>query len=318
MKLNIAFLIILIFFVSVAYADVPDPLGGLKKDTAEAGANMIKSGIDAWLTGSADSMIGYAHNVSGKPDRGAVEMTLFSMITFNYDPFKNPAVINVLQYTSLLFIIMFIMFVLGGMGYVMIHSKFQEYGEALDFALHMDNGFNYKDYIKTIGGVVLFLVFGFSFVWTVMLISHVFSEMMAITALDATVISPSAPLIYFFMGIAYLILSIFMAIRVLVISIVTSLLFILFALWSFHIIRDIIIDIFIFFVMMIFLQPILISIAAIGIMTIDYLRPLSLWNAEFLYFGLLILLLVTALVFTVGFGTVRKLIKIGVWRAIIL
>ncbi len=81
--------------------------------------------------------------------------------------------------------------------------------------------------------------------------------------------------------------------------------------------RDVITMVFIYFATMIFMQPILISIATIGIMTIEWLVGSRMWPqaSYILYLGLVVLLVVVALVLTLGPVTVQKLFRWGV-RAI--
>ncbi len=310
--------IFLIFVIVLTSPSIVSSAAIVNNSSNAAGSDMVSGGIDNWLSGSADSIMGIADNVNAnQPKRSSGEMALFEMITVDYDPFQNPGVIKTLQNTSILFLFLFVIFVFGGMAYVMIHQKYPQTGEALDYALNMEKGFDYKEYFKTLGSVIIFMVFGFLAVYVVLLISQVLSKMMAITALDAVVSSPSSPIIYIFMAIAYLILSIFIAIRLLVISVITALLFILFALWAFHIMRDVITMVFIYFATMIFMQPILISIASIGVMTIEWIIGSRIWMNEvyLLYIGLVVLLVIVALVLTLGPVTVQKLFRWGV-RAI--
>lgn len=244
---------------------------------------------------------------------------MFKLLTIDYNPLNDPSTITTIQSTSIIFFFIFIIFVCSGLAYIMIHQKFPRYGESLDYALNHDQGFDYKEYLRSLGTVISFLVFGMTGVWVLFVISSVLSQMMSITALDATVASPHSPIIYFFMGLAYLCLSIFISIRILVISIITKVILVLFALWAFDIIRDVITSVFIYFALMIFMQPILITIAALGILTIEWLLAVSIWSgaAFILYLGLFILLVVAALVLTLGPLTVMKLIRFGAKVAVL-
>jgi len=279
------------------------------------GAKMVSDGIDAALVSQGNSIISVA-DASVNQTSTPGSMAVFHAITASYDPFMNPGVLEVIRNTSIIFIFLFSLFVFGGLGYVMVHQKFPNMGKTIDYTFFEDKPFDMMEYVKSLGAVIVFIVFGFTAVWTIMLISQVISEMMTVSALDAMMTTPNSGMVFLIMAIAYLILSVFIAIRFLVITIITSLLLILFVLWAFHIIRDVINVIFIYFLTMIFLQPILISIAAIGIMCIKWVMIFTNGtNAGFIYYlGLLIILVITAITFTLGPATVGKLIRIGTRR----
>ena len=285
-------------------------------DTAkQAGADMVSQGIDAFFISQANSIISFADGAVNQTSQAGT-MAAFQAVTMYYDPFSNPGIMEVIRSTSIIFLFLFTLFVFGGLGYVMIHSKYPNVGKTIDFTFFDDKPFDMAEYVKSLGSVILFIVFGFTAVWTILLISKVISEMMTVSALNALVTTPNSGVILFFMAIAYLALSVFIAIRVLVISIITSLLLVLFILWAFHIIRDVINVIFIYFLTMIFLQPILISIAAIGIMTIEWVVGIgNTGPTSYIYYlGLIIILVLTAITFTLGPVTVGKLIRIGTRR----
>jgi len=279
------------------------------------GEKMVSDGLDGFLVSQGNSIISVA-DASVNQTSVPGSMAVFQSITASYDPFSNPGVIEVLRNTSIIFLFLFSLFVFGGLGYVMVHQKFPNMGKTIDYTLFDDKPFDMKEYVKSLGSVIILVVFGFTAVWTIMLISQVISEMMAVSALDAMMTTPNSGMVFLIMAIAYLILSVFLAIRFLVISIITSLLLVLFVLWAFHIIRDVVNVIFIYFLTMIFLQPILISIAAIGIMCIKWVMIFSYGtDSGFVYYlGLLIILVLTAITFTFGPSTVGKLIRIGTRR----
>src|SRR5665811_440842 len=231
---------------------------------------MINGGLNAWLDSQSNSIISFADGETNST-RSPGQMALFHMITFDYSPFDNPGVLSTIQSTAIIFLFLFVIFVFAGMAYIMVHSRFPGIGQAVDYTIFQDKGFDYMEYLKTLGTVIIFIVFGFTAVWTVMLISKTISEMMTAAALDALVSSSSSGVVYLFMAFAYMLLSVFMAIRILGISIITSLLLVLFAAWQFHQIRDLVNMVFVYLGILIFMQPILISIAAIGIMSIEWI-----------------------------------------------
>jgi hypothetical protein len=235
------------------------------------------------------------------------------MVTYDYNPLENPGVISTIQSTAIIFLFLFVIFVFAGLAYIVIHSRFLGIGQAIDYTIFQDKGFDYMEYLKTLGTVIVFIVFGFTAVWTMMLLSKTISEMMTAATLDALVTTSKTGIVYLMMAIAYLLLSVFMAIRILGISIITSLLLVLFALWQFHPIRDLVNMVFVYFGILIFMQPILISIAAIGIMSIEWIGSTTVgyFSVALLYFGLIIMLVVVAFMLITGPALFGKLIKIG-------
>jgi hypothetical protein len=201
--------------------------------------------------------------------------------------------------------------VFAGLAYIVIHSSFPGMGQAIDYTIFQDKGFDYMEYLKTLGTVIFFIIFGFTGVWTMFLISRTVSEMMTLTVLDSLVSSSSSGLVYLMMAFAYLLLSVFMAIRILGISIITSLLLVLFALWQFHTIRGVINMVFVYLGILVFMQPILISMAAIGVMTVEWIRTIGVFPVHVLYVGLIIMLVACSFILIVGPAFFGKLIKIG-------
>lgn len=273
---------------------------------------MINGGLNAWLDSQSNSIISFADGETNST-RSPGQMALFHMITFDYSPFDNPGVLSTIQSTAIIFLFLFVIFVFAGMAYIMVHSRFPGIGQAVDYTIFQDKGFDYMEYLKTLGTVIIFIVFGFTAVWTVMLISKTISEMMTAAALDALVSSSSSGVVYLFMAFAYMLLSVFMAIRILGISIITSLILVLFAAWQFHQIRDLVNMVFVYLGILIFMQPILISIAAIGIMSIEWIGNFTVgyFSVSLLYFGLIIMLVVVAFCLIIGPALFGKLIKIG-------
>lgn len=281
-------------------------------DATKAGADMVQMGIDAWLKGESDRMMAYADNntnVSNHPE----QMAFFKMITYSYNPLENPAVIEVTKSTSIIFLFLFVIFVFAGMGYVMIHKHNPDAGQAIDFAFFNDKGFDVYEYVKTLGIVLLFVVFGYLVIGVLFLISEIFCELMTVTVLDSLISAPNSGVVYFFMALAYLLLSVFMAIRSLLLSIFTAMFLILIISWAFHVMRPVIMTVFIYYVTLIFMQPILISIASIGVMVIEYINSISFGiGTNQLYVGLVLILIATALILILTPATVGKLIKLGI------
>jgi hypothetical protein len=313
MRLIVITLILLVFFVSVAHAF--NPIGDAGNATAKAGADMVKNGIDAWFTASADDMINYGDNVTDtdSSSRSPLEMTLFEMVSQDYNPFANPAVMNTISMTSLISLVIFVIFLMAGLVYVVIHQYSPHIGEAIDFAMNMKQGFNYKEYFKSIGGYILFLIFGYLGVAVFILFAHAISQMLTISALDATVSSPENGIIYFFMAAAYLGLALFMGMRILIISIITACLMVIFAAWTFNIMRETIISLLIYFAGLIMLQPILIAEAAIGIITIKWLTASDFLGYEktTMFPALIIIMILTAIVFVLSPILFRKVLSMG-------
>lgn len=220
--------ILLLILINPVNADTGD------NAVAQAGEDMVNNGINAWLVSTAESIITFAEGKTNTTTtRSPGQMVLFRMIAYSYDPFENPCVIKTIQSTGIIFLFLFVIFVFSGLAYVIIHSRFPGLGQAIDYTIFQDKGFDYMEYLKTLGTVIFFIIFGFTAVWTMMLLSKTISEMMTAAALDALVMSSKSGAVFLMMALSYLLLSVFMAIRIIGISIITSLLLVLFAAWHF-------------------------------------------------------------------------------------
>jgi hypothetical protein len=69
--------------------------------------------------------------------------------------------------------------------------------------------------------------------------------------------------------------------------------------------------IFTYFLLLVFMQPLLVFVAAVGVMFITALPPAILIFQASLYLGLMILLLLIGLVVTFGYGTISRMIGIA-------
>ncbi len=281
-------------------------------DPVDIGSWMIKKGMDMWVRSIGDSMIELGNGGNQSVNSTETPGLIFRMITFTIDPFSLNWVKDwwgtmVIFYTFVVFLI-----ILGGAAWVLIHSMFPDTAQRIDWMT--DSNFSNFHFNKWLGNIVksLFFPYGTYFgIYVILQLNYVISGLITAQTLEAVPPTTDNIVAYIMMALTYLGLSIIMGIRNIMIVLFAAGGLGLAALYLIPQLEDLIVNIFYYFLIIVFMQPLLIFIAAVGV---TFIKNLPLGIADFmpqLYVALMILILAVAVVLILGPITVMRLIGLA-------
>lgn len=290
--ITITFLIISTLHIDVATASPVD----------EAGAYMVKKGFDLSIYGIGDSMISLANGGNTSINRTETPNAIMNMLTYSVDPYKFQFV-QEWQNTMFVFYVAVLIIVVI-FGAVLAHQS-KTHPERIKRIYYITRNpklidiNTYKSLITT--GIAL-MIFGTFGIFYILKLEYITNALIVNHALTT-----APPLIdnivgYLFMSLSYLVLSITMGIRNIIILTIVAGSLGLFAFYLIPPLRNFAISVFMYFIVILFMQPLLLFVSAIGLAFIGVL-PLELLPIEILIVvGLFLILsgISTACIFAAG------------------
>lgn len=267
---------------------VPASAGDVASDV---GAGMVAGGIDMFFDSTSKSLGG---NYSSS----------FQTLSIWYNPFDNPIVRNTIKSTSIFAFTIFVAYVLLALCYLVTQSKAPEQARAIEFAFNSGKSFNLEKFVKncaTIMGLFIFIVIIIVFLLN---LAQAASNMMDTSALTTIENSSQSGFVKFIYSIFWFMIQILLALRTLILTLICAFVVILIFLWKFPRATKPIEIIGLYLVLIIFMQPVMVGTAAVGIGTIDYLTASGSLEgtvgALVFTLALLIILIAVAALFIVG------------------
>jgi hypothetical protein len=161
---------------------------------------------------------------------------------------------------------------------------------------------------------LLFPVITLFGVYVILLINYAVSGLITAKALNAVPPTIDNMIAYFFMALAYLILTIVFALRNIIIVLFAAGSLGIAALYLIPQLQDFVKSIFVYFIIVVFMQPALIFTAAVGTVFIQNLPFELMGFVQISYLALIILLVAMSLVCIVGKSIVSRIVGVGLWR----
>lgn len=282
---------------------------------AEAGvvddvaANSVKKGTESFTFFIGDSMIDLSGNGSSV-DRAKTPGLIVAMLSFNLDPFTMPFVREWWGTSLIFFVIIAIMYICAGGGFALLSTLSPSIVQEMAWLASgtYNNNFEIKEWVSNIGLALIFPFVTYFGVYLILELSVVITALLSTTVIDIVPLTSQNIVVYLFMAFTYLILSIIMGIRSIVIVLFCAGGLMLAALYLIPALRGLIKNIFMYFLLLVFMQPLLVFVAAVGVMFITSIPPMF---HSSLLLGLMILLLLLSIVLVFGYGTVSRMIEIA-------
>jgi len=280
--LNIKILILIILLLYI-------PLASAGK--VELGADMIEKG-------NRQTLIGFANDIYAIGNGSSDSDTIIRMAAYNVDPYMIPAVRDTNQICTDIFYCIFMMIIFVHAGVVLLNKYRPEKLANLDFVTVDFNGYHYQSYVtKMMRGILIVALAHF----VVPLILD-FEQMITLSLMQDVPksLEPTTEnaILYFMMAFIWLAQMIFFIIRAFVIVSFSAMVLLVGVLYLWDRTEGIAKSIFYYFVLLVFMQAIIVGISCLGVRIIQessvYIMP-GLFDAgvEFLYyFGLLVLLFI--------------------------
>jgi hypothetical protein len=279
-----------------------------------AGAQMVDAGNRMFANSIGDSMIslGTGNNTVNRAETPGL---IFRMITYTVDPYTFPWVKKWWNTMLVFYVFVFTIACLGGASLVLIQKMSPDTIHRMAWLMGEDSAsFYLQNWLSKMVLGLMFPVITLFGVYVILQINYAVSGMITANALNAVPPTIDNLIAYLFMAIAYLILAIVFALR----NIVT----VLFAAGSLGIaalylipqLQNFVKSVFVYFIVIVFMQPALIFTAAVGTVFIQNLPPELNMFVSVSYLALIILLVVMGIVCIVGKSIVSRIVGVGMWR----
>ena len=275
-------ILLLIFIIAILIIPAQaDPL-------TDALTGAVASGIDAFFGAAGNAIMG-GNSTSG-----------FSSLSEFYDPLTNPVVVESIKKTSVFGFTIYFAYVLLAMSYLVLQSRKPEVIRAVEYNLNKGKTYDLPAFVKKCSLIIALFVFVLVIMYAILQMAQVFTNMMDASSMSVIQASGESGVMTFLYSLFWLIIKILLALRNLIITFIYCFVVILIMLWGFSFFEKPIEVLALYFLILAFMQPVMVGIAAIGIKTIeatqggvvDVERPITL--------AFLVILIVVAAVFIVG------------------
>ncbi len=288
------------------------PVMAANTDSSDIGSQMIKKGAEAFTYGIGDSMIELGSgNDTVKDHREDVPGMIFQMLTFTIDPYKFSFVQEWQSVMIVFFIILTLLMIILGGASVLINRHTPDLAYRISWMLDSSSFFDINKWISTIFTAIAFLLLGVFGFYYLMQFEYVVSAIITEKALLTAPPTIDNMIAYLVFAVVYLLLSVIMAIRTIIILLMAAGFLGLLALFLIPQTRQFAISAFMYFLVILFLQPTLLFIAAVGLAFISMLPLALLPLTNIIIVGLTLLLLTVSIVAILGIGIVKNIIFVG-------
>jgi hypothetical protein len=275
-------------------------------------ADGVSKGLDNWVTDLCDGMMNTGIEfqnesaISGNPVSGKI----FDIATYTYDPFQNTAVHNAMKLSFEMWGVFMLMYILGGYILVNLKNMWPDGARAVTYITGINTESSLKKYVQNIFIGFAVVLFAYLAIYTILLLNKVLTQMVMVGVLPSIAPTPDNLVLYFMMGLTYLVMSFFFWIRFFTINLVTGFaLFIGVAYIISNFTRRVSIWIMKFFISMVFMQFVIVLVTAWGVQSIEGAADMgfiSLNHSISVYIALMILLVLIAAVMMVGWAFIKS------------
>jgi len=285
----------------------------------DAAAWAVQQGMNNFFYSIGDSMTNL--NGNGTIDHVAREQTpglIFNMITFTIDPFSLDFVKSWWGTSLIFFVMVAVIYICMGGAMALLQTYNPSLLQRLTWLESgtYSSNFELKQWLSNVVLALLFPFITYFGLYIILQLCYVVTGLVTQTALEAVPPTAENIIVYFFMAMTYLLLSIIMSIRNIVIVIFCAGGLMLAALYLIPSLQNLVKNIFMYFLLLVFLQPLLVFVAAVGVMFLSALPSSLMQFFPSLYLGLMILLLLIGIVVVFGYSTIMRMIGIGTRLAI--
>lgn len=293
-----SFLLLLIFTIQPVNADI---------SAVDAGAEMVADGIDTSMMRMSNEMFRVGNESTAFIDEyGVVRTGIFNFATYQFNPFDVETVRKYQVNAALIAVLVAVFYILLGGGIAQLVQACPV--QATQVFGKQANTFSIRNYTINVFCILLCLVFMYVFVLFVLYTNYVFTQLTMLDVLDSITPSISNIIMYFMMALCYLTLALFFAIRLIYIVIFSAFCLPIGVLLIPKISRPYAVAATWYFVQITFMQFVIVAITSVGVSLIDGMGLLGMLptTGPTLYLGLILILLVVSIKFTIGFGIVKK------------
>jgi len=278
----------------------------------EVAAAAVKRGADLFTYSIGDSMIDLSGNGT-VVNRAETSSLIVNMLSYTVDPFTLDFVKDWWGTSLIFFVVIAIMYICAGGGFALLSTLSPSLMQQLSW---LDSGryssnFEIKQWISNVALAILFPLLTYFGLYTILQLCYVVTALLSTTALTMIPATPENIVVYLCMAITYLLLSIIMSIRNIVIVVFCAGGLMLAALYLIPSLQNLVRHIFMYFLLLVFMQPIMIFVAAVGVMLITALPVAMITYKISLFLALMVLLLLIGIILVFGYGTIARMVGIA-------
>lgn len=282
MKIIILFLVLSILIVPANADPVTD-----------AGVGMVAGGIDAFFGMAGNAIMG-GNSTSG-----------FSSLSEFYDPATNPVVVESIKNTSVFGFTIYIVYVLLAMSYLVLQSKKPEAVRTAEYIINNGRSYDLAAFVKKCSLIIALFVFILIIMYAVLQMAQAFTNMMDTSSMSVIQTSGQSGVMTFIYSIFWLLIKILLCLRNLILTFIYCFVVILIMLWGFSFFEKPIEILGLYFLILAFMQPVMVGLAAIGIKTIEFMNEtqggaVGVVTEISVSLALLVVLIVVAAAFIIG------------------
>jgi hypothetical protein len=301
-----------IFFLLLAF--IPSAIGAANDPIDSYGAQMVGAGMQIFANSIGDSMISMGTGNS-TVDRAETPSLIFKMITYTVDPYTFPWVKKWWNTMLVFYVFVFTVACIGGAALVLLQKMSPDTLSRIAWLLDENAAsFYLQNWLGKMVLGLLFPVITLFGVYVILQINYAVSGIITANALNAVPPTIDNMIAYLFMAFAYLVLTIVFALRNIVIVLFAAGSLGIAALYLIPQLQDFVKSVFVYFIVVVFMQPALIFTAAVGTVFIQNLPPELNMFVSVSYVALIILLLVMGVVCIIGKSIVNRIVGVGLMR----
>ncbi len=283
------------------------------EETASYGAQMVASGMEIFANSISDSMYQLG-NGSAPVNRSESPGTLFKIITYTVDPYSFEWVHTWQNTMMVAYVIFGLLALFVSSSFVLWSRLSPSFVDRITWITGSTGDFNFDKWKGTI--ILMFILpvavlFG---VYVLIYVNFVISSFLTAKGLSAIPLVADNIIAYFFMALTFLIMSLVMFARNIIIVLFVAGSLGLAALYLFDDLRDAIKSLFMYFIVVLFMQPVIIFVAILGLLFLKNLPPALFFMESTGYLVLSLILIVIGVVCIVGLGIVKTIIGVRIWR----
>ncbi len=282
---------------------------------SDAGSQMVSNGINIFAYSIGDEMIKLGTG-NGTVNREEAPNMIFKLLTFSIDPYKFSFVQEWQQVMIIFFVILTLLMIMLGGASVLINRTSPDIAYRISWMLDSSAFFDISKWLSTIFIAIVFLLLGTFGLYYLLQLEYVVSAIITEKALLTAPPTIDNIIAYLLFASVFLLLSVIMAVRAIIILLMAAGSLGLFALYLIPQTRQFAVRAFMYFLVVLFMQPALLFIAAVGLSFVQML-PIELFPfKQIIVSALTIFLAVFSLICILGKGLVKSIIYVGARTAI--
>jgi hypothetical protein len=275
-------------------------------------ANGVTSGLTDWITDLSDSMMSTAvsyQNESAMIDN-PITGGIFFVASYTYDPYQNESVRTMIEISALIWFFFMVIYAFAGYILINIKNSCPHGSQAIAYITGINTESGMNQYIQNILLGLGILLFSHAAIYITLLLNTILTKLVMLDILASIAPTPDNIVLYFMMGVSYLLMSFFFWIRFFTINLFAGFALaigVAYILSNFT--RRISVWCMKFFISMVFMQFIIVLVTSWGISCIQGAHDmgfLPLSNQVTAYTALMILLVGIGFVMLIGWAFIKS------------